>query len=874
MLYSYEKDPAEKANRGSKTDSGEIGQFSNIIDSVRNINLYKKKNMSDLIKRTAVILAFLFILFSISCVEIKKKDSEKTNEDYKTGHLGKWYFKLNKEGYPFDQSIDTATWETVTIPHTWNAVDAQNGGGKDNMSRDGYYRGSAVYANIFKAPESYTGKRVFLRFEAVSSVAEVYLNGKKLGEHMGVGGAFAFEITDFLNLGAENDLRVLANNAWREDLPPLSGDFPVYGGIYRPVHILIEEPVCISPMQRGSHGVFLRQQNVSAQKAELAITTLVNNGKAGPANVSVICELMDKMGKVVATTSGNQTVPAQSEGSVNTIVKLENPHLWHGRIDPYLYTVNVTLKESGKVVDHYTCKQGFRFFKVDEEKGFFLNGKPYQLWGVNRHQDHEGKGWALTNKEHDLDLAIIDEMGARAIRLAHYPQAEYFYQRCDELGILVTAELPLIDLIGDNDGFTKNTTLQMNEIIDLYGNYTCVFTYGLYNEMYLKNSPDANGLIKSMHDLCKKRDPSRFTYGATCSQNEGLNSATELLAFNAYPGWYGKESAQMEGIIKYYLNITQRSVIGVSEYGAGASIKHQETYPKQPQPTGKWHPEGYQAMQHEIQFEIMKNNPAVWGTFVWNMFDFSSVWRNEGDRPGINDKGLVTYDRKVKKDAFWFYKANWKTGEEAPVLYIASRRHVLRGEKETPIKVYSNVGPVTLTVNGEPVGTKTPTDMKIVKWEKVKLKDGENTICVTAGSHEDSCTWTFKEGVKSGSRSVVDSGIDGSEAELAFDGKMNTRWANGEKGVYLYKSFPEPVTAEVIAIAWYKGDKRTYDFEIQVSGDKEKWKSIFKGKSVQKTGAFSRYEVPKSTFKHLRIKGNGNNENSWSSIWEVQCPAQ
>jgi beta-galactosidase len=769
----------------------------------------------------------------------------------------------------------TDHWDIVSIPHTWNAVDAQNGGGKDPMSRDGYYRGPATYAKTFIAPKSCEGKRLFLRFEAVSSVAEVYLNGINLGKHMGAFGAFAFEITPYLKPGQPNDLRVLANNAWREDLPPLAGDFPVFGGIYRPVHILIEEPVCISPLQRGSHGVFLRQQNVSPKEATLTVSSLISNGRSAATDVSITYAILDKAGKTVGTVTDRQHIGAKADSTSTASLKLSNPHLWDGRMDPYLYTVKVTVNEGGKTVDSYTCKQGFRFFKVDGEKGFFLNGKSYQLWGINRHQDHEGRGWALTNKEHDIDLALIDEMGTRAIRLAHYPHSEYFYQRCDELGILVSAELPLVDCIRDTDAFTKNTTLQMNEIIDMYANYTCVFTYGLYNEMYHKKSPPAEDLLTAMHDLCKQRDPSRFTYGGTNkgADKKELNTTTELLAFNGYTGWYWSDSSGMKREINNYLRLNGHRGIAISEYGAGASIKHQETYPKKPRPGGKWHPEGYQAIQHEVQFEIMKKNPQVWGTFLWNMFDFCSVWRNEGDRPGINDKGLVTHDRKTRKDAFMFYKANWNTKNEAPVLYITSRRHTLRVEKTTPIKVYSNVGPVTLTVNGATIGTKEPTDMQIVTWDNVELKAGENTIKVTAGEQGDSCKWTVKEGAQAGSRASTDSGQDSDNPKLAFDGKMGTRWTTSKKGSFLTKTFPESVTAEIIAIAWYKGDERTYKFEMQISNDKKTWETIFNGESVQLAADLSRYEVPKSTFKHLRIKCNGNNMNSWSSIWEIQCPS-
>ncbi len=801
--------------------------------------------------------------------------------------LASGHASLAKEQLDFDSNwqfikkniakdANFSQWQTVTVPHTWNAADAQAGGGKDMMSRDGYYRGPACYAKTFTAPQSLKGKRVFLRFEAVSSVAEVYLNGTSLGTHKGAFGAFAFDITKNLKLGGKNELRVFADNSWNENLPPLSGDFPIFGGIYRPVHMIVKEPVCISPLQRGSHGVFLRQQNVSNENATLAIETLLDNASSEDETVKVTYQITDDKGKIVVNAVNTTTVKAAQTATDKVKLTVKNPRLWHGRIDPYLYNVKVTVSQNNKVFDTFTAKQGFRYFHVDGEKGFFLNGKPYQLWGINRHQCREDKGWAISKQDHDQDIEIIDEMGTRAIRLAHYPHAEYFFQRCDEKGILVTAELPIVDCVRNSKEFWDNTIFQMNEIIDTYANYTSVFAYGLYNELYHRKSDDATKLLGEVNRICKTRDPNRLTYGGTNqgqrrgAQTEFLNKGLDLLAFNGYAGWYGGSSAGMKSSIANYQKIGGNRGIAISEYGAGASIKHHETTAKKPRPTGKWHPENYQSQHHEIQFEIMKKTPYVWGTFVWNMFDFVSVWRNEGDRPGINDKGLVSHDRKTKKDGFYFYKANWT---DTPVLYITSRRHVKRAEKVTPVKVYSNVGAVTLTVNGKVVGTKKPNDMKIAIWNDINLKEGKNTIVITSGKHRDSCNWTLTKETVAKFRGTADQTIEGSDSNLVFDGSMFSRWTTSKKGAVIAKTFKKPVTAEIIAIAWYKGDMRTYKFKIQVSSDQKKWQTIFDGKSHQSAADLSRYEVPKSTFKHLRIICNGNNENDWSSIWEVQCPA-
>lgn len=633
-------------------------------------------------------------------------------------------------------NADTSNWEKVDLPHTWNALDGQT---------RKYYRGPGVYCKTFRLDEDTQGKRVFIRFRGVASKAQIYLNGELLGEHKGAFGPFCYELSDLLDYDGENELRVLADNSHDNTIPPLSGDFNIFGGIYRPVELLIENPVCISPLRRGSHGVSARQRNVSDAAADLEIGTLVDNGTEREQRVALRSSLIDADGRSVAEAESESVCRPNAARELKTKLHLADPHLWNGIKDPYLYGVKLQLICDGEVVDSYEFEQGFRFFDIDPEKGFFLNGKRYPLWGVNRHQDWEDMGWALTPKQHERDMELIAEMGARSIRLAHYPQSEYFFQLCDRNGLLVTAELPLVNKVDKSAAFAENSRLQMEEMIDLYGNYTSVFAYGLFNEIYHRRSDNADSVLNEMNALCHRRDDTRYTYGAT---NQGgrhpeLNHCTDLLAFNGYPGWYGGSSAGMSSTIGRYQKLGGSRGIGISEYGAGASIKQHETHPDKPVPKGRWHPEEYQTLHHEKQFEIIRNDPRVWGSYVWNMFDFASNSRNEGDRGGINDKGLVTHDREVCKDAFYFYKANLSTN---PVLYIASRRHKRRSELENPVKLYSNVGPAELFVNGKSAGVKEPNDMHIARWEEVCLEEGVNRIVVKstdAGTQfEDECVWT------------------------------------------------------------------------------------------------------------------------------------
>ncbi len=636
-------------------------------------------------------------------------------------------------------TTDSDKWESINLPHTWNAIDASNGGGTDMQSRDGYYRGPGWYSKTFHVDKSSQGKRLFLRFEGVSSVADVYLNGKHLGQHRGAFGAFCFEITGLCKQDSENLLLVRADNTWRKEVAPLSGDFAMYGGIYRPVSLITKETTCIDPLDYASSGIYISQKNVSKDSAEVTVLSKLDSALPQK-SVKVDCRILDHTGEVYAEQSATTTIT--NKGEVAHEFSLENPHLWNGRSDPYLYTVEITLWHDGKILD--TCQQslGLRSYHIDPEKGFFLNGKPYKLYGVNRHQDRAGKGWAVSSSDHAEDIQLIEEIGARGLRLAHYPQASEAYQLCDEAGILVWAELPLVDCITEGPAFAENAKQQLRELIRQHYNHPSIFCWSLFNEMYHRESADFTSLLEELNSLSKAEDPYRLTIGATNKLREKLCNVTDALAFNKYPGWYGGGPEEMHKWLAKYNELGNHRGICVSEYGAGASIKHHEQNPRKAVPKSRWHPEEWQAVVHEGNYQSIKNAEYCWGSFVWNMFDFASVWRTEGDADGINDKGLVSYDRKVKKDAFYFYKTNWS---DSTVLHITSKRHTNRKNAKTPIKIYANSESVDLFVNDEFIGTREPNDICIAKWDSVELQKGENSIRVEASVSgniiTDTCTW-------------------------------------------------------------------------------------------------------------------------------------
>ena len=643
-------------------------------------------------------------------------------------------------------------WEDVTVPHTWNALDGQNGKAANPEYPAGYYRGPAWYARKLAIPADWQGNRIFLRFEAVSLVSDIYVNGRHLGEHRGGFGAFAYEITDLVKPGGDNVLRVKADNTRFEDVIPLSGDFTVFGGIYRPVQLFSTGQACITPLYFGTSGVFLTQKRVAPEEAEVWVETVISNAQADKSPLVVKAELLDAAQKIVQVAETEaKTVPGEMV-SVRQTLKLKNPHLWNGIEDPYLYQVRVRLLRDGKPVDEVVQPLGLRTVRISEDLGFLLNGKPYPIHGVNRHQEMKDKGWALSESDHDLDLKLILEMGANAVRLAHYPQSGYFLDLLDRAGVIAWEEIPVVEQIRDTKDFEENVRQQMKEMILQGFNHPSIAFWGIFNELnagWVKSDhrADAVPLLTGLRDMAHEMDPSRPVVAASWTANPlPIHGVPDWQCLNTYPGWYWGKTEEFEKTLTKAANTYGKKRIAVSEYGAGANTaQHAEGKIKRPPGAGgQFHPEEYQTRQHRVQWSQMKGSSAVWGSFVWAMFDFASDHRNEGGQPGINDKGLVTHDRKIKKDAFFFYKANWNP---EPMVYIASRRNTPRKGAVTDIEVFTNTSGAELKVNGKPLGTAKPDEVNTCRWQDVALQPGVNTIEVTAKSEgktlADRCEWTL-----------------------------------------------------------------------------------------------------------------------------------
>ena len=640
------------------------------------------------------------------------------------------------KGGPVQMTFDDSKWQTVSIPHCWGWQEAQQG--KKN------YRGPAWYRRELDITPQ-PGQRYFLRFEAASSVADVYLNGDFIGQHRGAFGAFCFEITTNLSASGKNVLAVRVDNAPQPDIAPLSGDFAFYGGIYRPVHLIQTDENCFTPTDHASPGVAWLQTNVSRKEALLDVTTEVANGTKHSETFTVTANIYDADGQKVASASQPIFLTAKTLSEPGWLhVVVPHPHLWNGRADPYLYKAVVELSSTNKVCDSVEQQIGLRSYYIDPDKGFFLNDKPYALHGVDKHQERWDKGWAVSDADLDEDISLIKELGATCVRCAHYQHSDYFYSLCDKAGILVWAELPQVNTINSSEQFEETSRNQLLDLIRQNINHPSIFVWSLFNEQH----PGQPTLYRELQDLnivAHGEDPTRPTVGATCFETlPQMEKIPDQIGWNLYPNWYSDAPADFSQYLDNLRLTSKHGGFCVSEYGAGANVQQHEQNPGQPNASGQWHPEEWQAIAHERDWAVLKSKPFIWATFAWCMFDFTSPVRHEGGVPARNDKGLVTADRKTRKDAFYFYKANWS---DEPVLYITGRRFVQRPSAVTDVKIYSNAREVELFVNGISWGKKNDSTDSVFVWKNVFLKPGDNQIEVKASSRgqnlTDSCSWTL-----------------------------------------------------------------------------------------------------------------------------------
>lgn len=577
---------------------------------------------------------------------------------------GSWQFKK------------TDTWESVTLPHTWNAIDGQDGG-------NDYYRGTCIYRKSFERPEMSGGERVWLEFNGAAHASEVSLNGKKLVRHKGGYSAFRVDITDAIR--DENLLEVTLDNSDNAAVYPQKADFTFYGGLYRDVKMIIVPEshfalgYCGTPGIKVTPVVYLEKQS-----AEVTIEAWVENAEG--------C-------RVTFSADGKTAEAVVSGGYARAELTIENCRQWDGLDDPYLYTAVARL-ESG---DEVSARFGCRKFDIDPEKGFILNGRSYPLRGVSRHQDRLGVGNALSKAHHDEDMAIIKELGANTLRLAHYQHSQYFYDLCDENGIIVWAEIPYITM--HMSGGRENTLSQMEELVVQNYNHPSIAVWGLSNEITAASTANDELLEnhRALNELCHRLDQTRKTTMANVFMLEidsPILEIPDVNSYNLYFGWYLGELSQNDEFFDEYHEKYPNRAIGFSEYGADANPKYQSPNPEKGDYT-----ESYQCVYHEHMLDLIDARPWLWATHVWNLFDFGADGRDEGGKNGQNQKGLVTFDRKLKKDAFYLYKAAWNKSE--PFVHLCGSRYADRAESVTEVKVYSNLQEVSLYVDDRLFETKS-----------------------------------------------------------------------------------------------------------------------------------------------------------------------
>ena len=616
---------------------------------------------------------------------------------------------LNK-GWLFSQNTNDITLrngETVDLPHCWNAVDGQDGG-------NDYFRGDCLYVKTLNKSDLPEADRYFLEIQGANSSAQVFVNGESLAIHHGGYSTWRVDLTD--KLAEQTDIAIVVNNAANETVYPQMADFTFYGGIYRDVNLICVSQSHFDLSYYGGPGIQVTPV-MDGSNANVTVQTWITNPKAGQ---EISYTITDREGNLVAQTVSTET-------QVNFTI--ENAHKWHGRKDPYLYTAQIALLENGNAIDNVSARFGCRSFEINPSKGFILNGEEYPLRGVSRHQDRWGYGNALLKEHHEEDIDLICQVGCTTIRLAHYQHDQYFYDLCDERGLVIWAEIPYISKHMPTG--RENTISQMKELIVQNYNHPSIVVWGLSNEISIGGSND--DLLKNHHilnDLCHEMDKTRLTTIAAvsmCSMDDPYLQIPDVVSYNHYFGWYGGDTSMngpwFDNFRKKHPNIP----IGISEYGCEALNWHTSN------PTQGDYTEEYQAYYHEELIKQIAARPYLWATHVWNMFDFGADARNEGGENGQNHKGLVTFDRQYKKDSFYAYKA-WLNPE--PMVHLCGKRYVDRVEEVTRVTVYSNQPTVELFANGVSLGVQTNNGLPFFYFDVPNTAE-ETKLEAVAGALRD-----------------------------------------------------------------------------------------------------------------------------------------
>jgi beta-galactosidase len=677
-----------------------------------------------------------------------------------------------------------ATWTNVSVPHTWNRVGYYKDAPESHINTAQNVvmtQGVGWYKLVFATPANVAGLESFLQFDAASRIATVWLNGIELGTHRGGFSRFRLNCSAALKPGQENKLTVRVDNtkpalgSSTADVLPLTGDFFVYGGLYRPVSLVFTKKMHLDLMDYGSSGVYAKTTSIASANARVQVRARVRNDSEQSGTLVLRTLLFDTQGNVAGKQEQSVTVAPASVAEPMANVTVPHPHLWQGVEDPYLYRLVVELtNKSSEVVDRVSLPFGIRKARFDPDRGLFLNGKHVAVHGVGYHQDREGKGWASEPADVAADEAMMREMGVTGIRLTHYQHGQPIHDLADRDGLVVWDEIPLVSqwTLGDNlqptPGLRENARQQLQELIAQDFNHPSVVTWSIGNEIDFGNTipifvgnkngavPDPLPLLKELNQLAHELDPGRPTTLATCCEDRPLApgttvpitaAVTDLSGANRYFGWYYDKPSDLGPHLDTLHQTRPTQPMAVTEYGAGGAISlHSDNALGGSESRNRPQAEEYESYIHEQNWSTLRSKPYLWGTFLWNSFDFGSTTRSEGNAQDINTKGIVTFDHKYRKDPYFFYKANWT---ETPTVHINSSLYTERAYRVADVRVYSNAPKTSLKVNGKVIGVLADCPDRICVWNGVVLSAGLNDVVASGsfsnGDVKDKAQWHLSE---------------------------------------------------------------------------------------------------------------------------------
>ena len=644
--------------------------------------------------------------------------------------------------------FDDKAWVSVTLPHTFNGADGDDGGT--------YYRGAGWYRRALTLDRIPAGRRLWLQFDGAALITDLWVNGAHQGHHAGGYATFRFDVTEALKPG-RNSIAVRVDNSKAADVIPLGGDFTIFGGLYRHVRLIEVPDVHVDLADHGGPGVYLATRNLDQAQAALEARIVLRNDGSRRARVPVTIRIADAQGETAASGTRMVKIRGRQSASLAIPMTIVRPRLWNGRADPYLYTV--TAEANGDAV---SVPLGLRTIRIDPDQGLLLNGRPYPLHGVNLfHPGRPGRGLAVTDAEIDADIDQLAELGATGLRLVHFQHPQEVYDQADRRGLLLWTEIGLNGAVDPSPAFAANASEQMRELIRQNYNHPSVILWGLGNEVYATN-PDVTRILRSVQGVAHEEDASRPTVYAHCCQADDSEKAgiSDVIGFNRYFGWYPDQNGSIGAWADGFHARHPARAFAVSEYGAGASIRHQQLPPPAHNfAYSGWHPEQAQTQYHVDNWRQLATRPYLFGTYIWVAFDLASDGRHEGDRPGINDKGLITYDRSIRKDAYYWYQANWTS---TPMIHLTDRRLDRRSEGAVAIRAFTNAPDATLWVNHRLIGRAAAKDHEVI-WPAVPLAMGANLVSVTAGSASDSMQLTRVAASDAGASEIPDVAVDKAE---------------------------------------------------------------------------------------------------------------